>query len=402
MKGKFLIAITLAIFALGFSQKPPAKLLSDLAVRPLPRLGLAFPGDDPAQYHRLAEAGIGLIRLDWRWSLREPQLDVYNWGGVDRRIQVLDSLGMEILFTFVPDAPEYTQPSSYENNRIPKAMDHWARFVEASVKQCPQVKLWQGINEWTNPGGKVGGWPGTVDQFVALNNATFDAVKRANPEAQFVLGGISSGSLDAVLENRVPADMMIRFGDMVNLSKYNYTSGHFYGTSDQVPAKVQVLRSLGAGAPVLSTECGGPRADVYTPEAHFLAVLDINLTAFASGVEACFWFRGAEGGSATEANSRTALFTREGEPKPGYWAYFLLAAVMDGATDVAGSNPFIVQYEDGTARTVAWGTGVISGEGQILRVTNVELGQYVLEKSATVKLGRLPVVVGAPLKVRTK
>ncbi len=386
-------------------------LLSDLAVSPQPSLGISFASNQVNTYPRLAAAGMTIARINATWSFREPNRGVYDWRGLDQRIKAMQAVGIEPFITFAPDAPAYTEATKYGTpNRMPTDLAHWRQFVRATVERYDfdgkddmpglraRVKYWQAINEFTNQGRVIAGWAGTWDQFVAVNNATYAAVHDADQGANYCLGGISSGALDFLAAGGAKADLL---KSITKRCKFDLVDGHFYGPESLIPARVKFLRTIARGAPIVCTEAGGPSLNVesYTPEAHFKAVMGINLEALSRGVKFVLWFRSNDGGHPTHGNSMTALWDADGNPKPGFYAYYLLAALLDGSTGVTGSNPYTISYRDGHKRTVEWGAGTINTKQASLQVTDLATGAYKMVPAGSRKVGQLPLVTGGALPV---
>lgn len=379
------LAFVALVGLMGSSQKPknppPADPvptthhLIDLEAPQDPRLGVSFA----QSLDGLAEAGMSKARITALWSQREPKRGGdYQWGGMDRRVRAIQAAGMDPVVTFATDTFGLASDCpGKQPNMVPDDMDHMKAWVAATVERYDYdglddmdglkrpVRLWQGPNEWTNGGCRNGGWAGTPEQFIAVNNAEYAAVHGADPDAVFILGGISSGTLDK-LAAMAPTDRKrTGFENIVSLCRFDMVDAHLYGPWTTIPRRVGYLRTVARGMPICSTEAGGPLASDYTPAGHFEAVLGINLTAIAEGVDFVLWFRSNDGGDPTPGNSMTALSERDGTPKPGLYAYHLLANLLVGAGSVSGDGPWVIDYRDGTSRTVS-----IDGE---IRVTNPEM-----------------------------
>jgi hypothetical protein len=134
-----------------------------------------------------------------------------------------------------------------------------------------------------------------------------------------------------------------------------------YGPEDRDPARIALVREL-TGRPVLSTECGGPSLDYggeYTPEGHFLAVVHRNLGVLASDAAFCLWFRLGESEGATWGNRFTALYDSHAAPKPGVFAYRMLARLIEPTSVVRplDGQAFAIEARDGREVRLGWGAG---------------------------------------------
>ncbi len=379
--------------------------LSQMAASPNPQLGLAFPGDDTKYYPLIATAGIGVVRLSVQWKLVEPRPGQFNWSGIDRRIAALQALGIDPFLTFESNADWATVAETRAvKNARPRDPDQWIRFVNAVVERYDgdgqndlpglrrPVRFWQAANEWISDRNKSGGWVGSTDELITYIRITHDTVKAADPKAIFVLGGIAAFNLDVYLVARGGYDFTVRQTwsktsetvlsvpqmrsreiaqvidgrviPVLQKSPYDIADVHLYGPEDRDAARISAIRKL-TNKPVLSAECGGPSLDYggqYTPENHFLAVVDRNLGVLAAGGRFCLWFRLGEGSGSTYGNQYTALYKNNGTAKPGVFAYRMLSRLLDGGASAArvGSDLFEVRRGDGRIVQIGWNRGAQS------------------------------------------
>lgn len=375
--------------------------LSTLDVQPNPRLGLAFPGSQTQYYPYMARAGMGVARIAVTWELIEPRPGEFNWRGLDGRVAALLALGIQPFLTFESKSDWATKPETHKvKNQAPKNLDDWRRFVNRVVERYDgdgvddmpglsgRVAYYQAANEWESPTNPSGGWIGSGDDLIAFINVSEAAVKAADPKAIFVLGGIAAFNLDVMLVAQKRADFEVRQRwshtsetvltereingpeirqiieervlPVLREARYDIADAHLYGPEERDAARMALLADL-TGRPVLSAECGGPSRDYgreYTPEAHFLAVVHRNLNVLSVDDAICLWFRLGEDDKTTWGNRYTALYDVNKQPKPGIYAYRMLARLIDANTRVATlpSSPaaFELRRKDGPVR-VGWG-----------------------------------------------
>lgn len=381
--------------------------LNDLPVGPKDFLGLGFPGSDVSNYPVVSQGGMGVVRLSISWKLHEPTQGNYNWTGLNSRVAALRAEGITPFLTFEADNPLFTDSGSHGiTNQMPLDMDHWLQFVALAVQET-QADYYQVANEWDSANAPGGGWGGTDAELIDFVTQTAATI-RANSPAKIVMGGITSGSLDILVLNKGLADYEICSRDSLldpfvcrPASEFqtpevdaeiaaraavltaiepvvDILDLHLYGPAERDPVRIAAIRLLWT-KPILSAECGGPSMhyENYTPEAHFMAVLEHNLNMLSENLQFGLWFRLGEAVDGPFGNSRTALFENDGTQKPGYHAYKMLAHVLDGATGITrDGTKYTVSHPAGD-RVIAWGgVSFIPPPGELWRITNRETGAY--------------------------
>ncbi len=431
--------------------------LRDLSFEPNPHLGLSFPGKLTKYYNIMSQAGIGVVRVSVPWRMREPQQGKYDWAGLDKIIKTLNALDMEAFLTFDADAEWGVLPSEHKaKNHVPRDMAVWQGFVRKVVERydadgiddAPGLKrptrYYQVGNEWFGEDNASGGWTGTTDELIAFFNASYDAVKEADPGAQVVLGGIAAINLDILVLASGSADYTAVTGysstsqqvitsdissdpraqarlreanRVLHESRFDMADLHLYGPVAYNDARIDWLgQQLGSGIKLVSSECGGPSLAydsdrIITPTEHFLAVMNINLHALSRGLGFCLWLRLGEGTSGiTWGNSKVPLFDMNRQPKGGYYAYMLLAASLENMKNVdrIRDGVFRIRRDNLAPIFVAWKTA--SGDSfqlpadahptQMIQVTSAEQGLYEIQtppENGLLMLNDLPLVISEHL-----
>jgi len=431
---------------------PGDLLLSDLTVQPNPHLGVAFPGGDPATFHLISEAGMGVARMDASWDKYEPSQGTFLWGDLDRKITAMQYYGIEPFITLESDAVWGVESTTETaRNRPPLDLAVWKNFIRAMVERYDYdgtddlpslvrpVRYYQVANEWMSKSNTTGGWTGTRDQFIEFVNVTYDAVKAGDPDAILVLGGMSTFNIDmmALREGFGNYTIHYHFNDSTEVivtpadaanpgyqefldgvyrtlreCRYDYVDGHLYGPLEHNDSRVALLADRAPKMKMVTSECGGPSRDYdddITPEDHFMTAIELNLELLSKGYEFALWFRMGETPGATWGNIHVPLFDSAAQPKAGYWAYKLLGAVLENLERVQkiGEGAYIIHRTDASPALVAWNSGGSSRPlppvvpaTQVLRVTDAATGTYVLELvpgNGTIALSDLPVVATAAL-----
>jgi len=341
----------------------------DLPVTPSPRLGLAFPGDDPQYYQLIRDMGVGIVRVSAAWSRVQPRESAFDFSGLDRRVRGLDQLGLAPFLTFESNADWAADHVGTVKNGTPRDLTQWASFVRAVVERynadgrddmpglAAPVQFYQVANEFLSPTNRSGGWAGSNAALIAYINAAHDAVKAADPNARFVLGGVAAFNADIALLALRDADFTVRqrfsktsrtefsrrdlrhpdiqralnarFLPVLRETRYDIASVHLYGPESRDVARLSLFADL-TQRPVISSECGGPSLDyggAYSGHIHYAAVLRRNLNVWSTGASFCLWFGLGEAITSTYGNARVQLYDRQGREKPGAQAYRLLAKI---------------------------------------------------------------------------
>lgn len=358
------VACVAALPAHALDLRQPAPAVS-------PLLGISFPGNTPDLYDYLVDAGIGRARISASWRRIQPKAGQWDFVDLDRRVQGLQARGIAPFVTFESDADWATRPETQKvKNAVPLNKAEWAQFVSAVVERydgdgiddmqglAAPIRHYQAANEFTSDTNASGGWTGTNAELLAYVNTARAAVRQADPNAVFVLGGLAAFVADAVLVNQGHADWTLRqqmedgrelvmTPDQLRTAKitalvegrvryllqnadYDMADIHLYGPQERDDLRLALLREW-SGRPVMSSECGGPNldyGDTYTPEGHFMQAITRNLDLLSQGAAVCMWFGLGEEMRTTVGNARVPLYDMQRQPKPAVFAYRLLARIL--------------------------------------------------------------------------
>ena len=341
--------------------------LQDLDVEQSDRLGLAFPAGDYETYAALADAGFGRVRIGVSWDRIQSAPWRWEFEGLDAQITILASLGLEPLLTFYSDADWATRSGDNRAlNEIPWTMTWWQGFIgKTASRYADFVDEYQVANEFAGLNNESGGWGGRPDQLVDYVDTAYAAVKAADPDATFVMGGVASFVADIALVNlgyatfepfqplspttetrytveeaRSPEmDALVESRLLYPLrnARYDKADVHLYGDRGLDALRVEMLEAV-TGRPVISSESGAPTVmGTAEPSSvdYFAASVLGDLSALAAGAETVYWFLDYDAAT-TYYNRFVPLRDAEGEPKPSFWAKKLLATyLVDDATVTA-------------------------------------------------------------------
>ncbi len=360
-------------FALQFLPAPGIELAASRRriVRRAPPAGafgvhlLTFAGSEPAHVGRslelAGEAGILWLRIvippapihiapgDFRFSAIDPLVAKAKQEG----LQILGNLAYTTNWnTTAP--PEITQIAQREHFP-PRDFEEWGRYVFATVNRYRfEIHEWEIWNEpdlgfpSTPERPCTGGfWCGSSADFARLLAIAYREVKRADPAARVLLGGLSlAGSPGTHNENflsEILSDPVNPAGENFDIMNY-----HSYGSREEAIRRMNYVRAAMAAAgidkPVWITEAGyasDPSQQRVPPygggESGQAAYLRDALPFFLSlGVEKVFWFSMVDFPPGMGGPFQTYGLTDHSlEPKASYYAYRDLLKNYSAATSSA-------------------------------------------------------------------
>ena len=141
---------------------------------------------------RLVDAGACWVRHAGKtaliWDLAEPERGKFDWSRTD---EVLNQTNRNNIETIVNISTFNHWDQGRERGRgskkLVKDIAAYQAFLQQAVRRYPFVKAWQIENE---PDNKLF-WPDTPENYLTLLKVSYQAIKRANPDALLVIGGAS-------------------------------------------------------------------------------------------------------------------------------------------------------------------------------------------------------------------
>lgn len=286
-----------------------------------------------------AQAGIGWLRMGIWYALLKPTVDSpyrFEEAGYDAQIAGTRSAGLEILATLAfpppwnstapPDPPPGVDPTHFP----PRNLRAWADYVFQTVSRYKdKIHYWE---VWNEPD-LQGFWHGTPEQYAELLAVSYDAIKRADPQAKVLLGGIAMSEtetepfLTGILSDpRYPA---ARYFDIMNV--------HSYSPKEIAKQKLEAVRRIlarygAADKPLWMTETGyssdpslqkDPRYQGPEGQAQWLRDM-IPFALNELGAQKVFWFQLFDYPDDFTGDfqfRRHGLIDNRGNPKPAYFAY---------------------------------------------------------------------------------
>ena len=164
-----------------------------------------FDASFPSLLSALEESGAGGTRIYISWSQIEktaPGVDgkpIYSWKWYDEKLSLIAKTGIQIIAT-VADAPSWAAPTPCSPMPV-NTRKQFARFLSDLVKRYKvepyNITHWELINEPDNTWadgylGGLGCWGTAGSDYAAMLQEAYPAVKKADPSATVITGGIAN------------------------------------------------------------------------------------------------------------------------------------------------------------------------------------------------------------------
>lgn len=232
----------------------------------------------------MRRTGIRLLRVSIPWDAVEPEKDRYEWGFWDQLLAIAETENVRLI-PYVAYTPRW--------NARPDIAAFWtspprdpAEFAELmdllAARYRGRIHSWEIWNEPDNHDF----WSGTAEDYGQLLQTGAQAVRRADPQARVVFGGLAGQvSFLASLFDRFGAARVV---DVVNVHSYFETWNP--GALEHIPAYVgsvaDVVKRHGRGQGLWAAEVGysdfreGHRvSDWYTARFSYEHTLDFQAVA---------------------------------------------------------------------------------------------------------------------------
>lgn len=182
-----------------------------------------------AEFADMANLGVGWVRMDFDWSLIQPNnATTYDWSSYDNVIAAANAHGIKVL-GIVAYTPAWARSLGCNSEDCPPASDsQFATFAAASVtRYAPQgVHDWE---VWNEPNNAFFWEPvANAQDYTELLEATYPAIKKADPSAFVISGGLAPEPTDGL--NIAPVDFLNQmyvygaepYFDAVGFHPYSY------------------------------------------------------------------------------------------------------------------------------------------------------------------------------------
>ncbi|MBI4838810.1 MAG: cellulase family glycosylhydrolase [Nitrospirae bacterium] len=141
---------------------------------------------------RLADAGTCWVRHAGKtsliWDMAEPERGKFDWSRTDEALNETHRSNIETIVNISTfNHWDQGRARGRGSKKLVKDIAAYQAFLQQAVRRYPFVKAWQIENE---PDNKLF-WPDTPENYLTLLKISYQAIKRANPEALVVIGGAS-------------------------------------------------------------------------------------------------------------------------------------------------------------------------------------------------------------------
>lgn len=146
---------------------------------------------------RIKSAGFTQIRVGFNWSIIETIKGKYDWTAPDSWLQSIKAAGLKPIVE-IDRVPAWNRPDSCKTDPYCAPVDtkYFGEFAEAAVSRykSDNVVAWEiwneenGINFWKP-------LP-NANQYTHLLSSTYSAIKKVDPTAIVLVGGLSGDSID--------------------------------------------------------------------------------------------------------------------------------------------------------------------------------------------------------------
>jgi hypothetical protein len=143
----------------------------------------------------LKELSVGAIRVPLQWQFIKIRPGEYDWSNVDRLLKAAQTKQIDVLFTIRTTFREETKkrrPTKgvFQINPPSVDMKEWVHFVEILANRYQG----QGVNyEIENEVNEAAFWKGTLEEYLELLKAGYDAIKKADPKAKVLPSAMGCG-----------------------------------------------------------------------------------------------------------------------------------------------------------------------------------------------------------------
>lgn len=221
-------------------------------------------------FKNLKDLGVSRVRWDLDWGAIQPRdSHSYDWKGSDRVVQMAEKYGIKSL-GIITYTPKWAQVKFCAANKQcpPADANIFAKFAgEVAKRYKNSITDWE---IWNEPNYNIFWYPSAnVKQYVVLLKASYLEIKKNNPKAVIISGGLAASGDDggAGIYPITFVNLLYKLGaqnyfDAIALHPYNYPASLDYKVSNnwrQINLIRQIMVDHGdAAKKIWLTEYGAP------------------------------------------------------------------------------------------------------------------------------------------------
>ena len=206
----------------------------------------------------LQRSGIKYLRISFGWDAIEYEKDKYDWLFWDDFVKTgVEEYGITMV-PYICYTPAWNSPESADSfyywNNPPKDFDQFGEFMFDLVTRYKKyIKTWE---IWNEPDISIYWRTQDVGQFAEFHKIGADAVRKADPNAKVVLGGIAYRP--DWIESLFKDHGVSEYVDVVNCHNYFETWHHnpVEEITEYVNDVYEVVKEYGNNQPIWMAEVG--------------------------------------------------------------------------------------------------------------------------------------------------
>lgn len=293
----------------------------------------------------LVSAGVQWARADFNWPFIQPSSkDEFEWEWSDQVAAKAQESGLLILgiLAYVPSWAN----GGAGGNVLPEDWTLWENYVYQTVSRYHgQIEAWE---LWNEPN-LFRSFGGDAALYAELVRRSYLAAKRANPNCVIVAGSTAGVTAPAGAGDTMGSAWLRGFYqhgggqycDAISIHPYQWVPRLDEGIlrNDLNGARGIMNSYADSQKPLWVTEIGwsSNRGQTYSVSTQMQAtiIVQLYLAAYTLGVENVFWydFRN-DGASEDEREHNFGLIEHDGTPKPAYYAFSNLTALLGNADGI--------------------------------------------------------------------
>jgi hypothetical protein len=289
-----------------------------------------------AHMQRARDAGAAWVRMDFMWYSVQWNPGEWNWQHFDRVLQEAGNRGLGVI-PVVWGTPNWAGEFSYG---VPN-MGAWETFVFSVASRyrgrIPMWEIWNEPDLWYF-------WRGTPGQYAELLARAYRQIKRGDPNAGVLLGGLAQGGgANSVFLQQILGDPVNPAGYFFDYHNIHSNWRYMEWIASQIRDNRAILASYGFAKPVVVTEASYTSTPGYqnlvgyqdgeAGQARYVS--DALRTIAGQGVPVAVW-ASLRDGTTTDPYGQSGLVRTDLSVKPAFYAFQQVSAETASITCSTG------------------------------------------------------------------